>query len=59
MVLLDFELELATPVDECGFGDVEFGSNPRTAPELSAEVNEPGNRFLVFHRNSGWLLVDS
>jgi hypothetical protein len=23
--VLDFELELAAPVDECGFGDVEFG----------------------------------
>jgi len=36
MEVLDLELVLAAPVDEGGFGDIEFGRDPRESPALDA-----------------------
>ena len=39
--VLDFELELATPLDEGIAGDLEFGGNFVKGPILDAEFDEP------------------
>jgi hypothetical protein len=42
-------LVFATPRDEGGFGNVEFGGNAGEDPACNAEVNETLNRFIVVH----------
>ena len=39
----DIELMLAAPLDEGGFGDVEFSGNAVEAQTLRAQENETGN----------------
>ena len=48
----DFELMLAAPLDEGGFGDVQFGGDAIKAPALRAHEDEAGNRFLIVHKMS-------
>jgi hypothetical protein len=47
--VLDLELELATPIDEGGLGDVQLGHEPGISPALGAEFDELLHRFLIFH----------
>ena len=48
-VVLDVELKLAAPFDECGFGDLKFFGDTRKAPAFSAEANETLLCFDVIH----------
>jgi hypothetical protein len=46
---LDVELVLAAPVNEGGFGDLEFCRDAVEGPTLSPEMDEAGDCILIFH----------
>ena len=47
--VLDFELVLASPLDQGRFGDAEFDGNAVEAPSLGAEEFETFDGFLIGH----------
>jgi len=52
-VVLDLELKFAAPVDEGGFGDLEFVRDAGEAPTFGSEMNEALLGFDVIHRRAG------
>jgi hypothetical protein len=48
-LIVNVVLELAAPVDDGGFADVQFRGDTSKAPPLRAELNEPLLCFLIFH----------
>ena len=47
--VLDLELVLAAPVDEGGFGDVEFGLQARIGPTAGAEFDKTTDGLWCVH----------
>src|SRR5204863_3016918 len=50
--IVDFELMLTTPLDESGFGDIDLRGDAGETETLSAKENEPGDYFLIFHKQT-------
>lgn len=47
--VLDLKLVFTAPGNECGFGDVEFGSDFSKRPALGAELDKALNCLFVVH----------
>lgn len=47
--VLDVKLMLAAPLDERGFGDIQFGGDLIEAPALRTQEDEAGDGFRVRH----------